>query len=145
MSTTRPSPLGVSVTESASARYSDSELGPNVDAGVQGGSSIHVDEQGDPMLGHHGATEILPELRSLVRSAEDVEREREGSRPKRSPWMLPLAVGLGVFVLILAASPLVVWMALSQQADPVKASPPPQEDLMGIPVRRGLNSAPPSY
>jgi hypothetical protein len=145
VSTNRQNPLGVSVTETATARYSAGEHGPTIDAGVDARPSVYEDEsEGIDNLGHHGASTLLPELRNHVRSADDVERERETDRVKRNPWLLPLGLGLGVFALMIASSPLVIWLAVRQGDEEIETRPAPQEDLMGIPVRRGLNSDPSS-
>lgn len=129
--------LNVSVAD-ADARYSGSNVGMTVDAGVQGTTVHPEDDALGSDHGHHGATELLPELRNAVRSADDVERERQSDRPTRSPWVLPVVVGVGTFLLMLAASPIVIWFALSSSEPTVKPPPPQQDELMGIPVRRGL-------
>jgi hypothetical protein len=135
---TNRDPLQVSVTETTTSRYSGSDLGMNVDAGVQGVDVLH--SEGDGALSvHHGATDLLPGLRNQLRSVDEVERDRGvPSNGFRSGWLLPIGLGIGAFVLMLAASPLVIWLALSSHEDEAKPEAPPQDELMGIPVRRGL-------
>ena len=135
---TNRDPLQVSVTESAPSRYSGSDLGMNVDAGVQGVDVLHSEDDGGLSV-HHGATDVLPGLRNQLRSVDEVERDRGvPARRFQGGWLLPIGLGIGAFALMLAASPLVIWFALSSHEDAAKPAPPPQDDLMGIPVRRGL-------
>jgi hypothetical protein len=110
----------------------------NVDAGVQGVDVLHSEGDGGLSV-HHGATDLLPGLRNQLRSVDEVERDRGvPSRGLPAGWLLPIGLGLGAFALMLAASPLVIWFALSSREDAARPEAPPQDELMGIPVRRGL-------